>query len=248
YQEEEVTFYNSTASISLSGTLTIPQGNGPFPAVVLITGSGPENRDEEVFGHKPFLVLADHLTRNGIAVLRYDDRGVGSSEGTQAGATSADFATDTRAALDYLGKLKNIDANATGVLGHSEGGLIAMILASEYRDIDFIVLMAAPGTKGDRVMTDQSEYISRKSNIPDSTIAINSKMNHRIFEIIAGEPDPVAGTNSIDLYVREFLTEMYGETVEIDQVIANLHNSIGGAAYNWIRYFINSDPVLLLKM
>lgn len=247
YSEEEITFTNNKEGILLAGTITRPPGEGPFPAVILVTGSGAQNRDEEVFGHKPFRVIADYLGRNGIVVLRYDDRGIGGSGGTSAGATSADFASDTRAGFDYIKKLGYVDSEAVGVIGHSEGGLIAMLLASEYEDVDFIITMAGPGTRGEKILTDQREYISRLSNIPDSTIAINTRMNNRIFEIMLEEATPASGLEKIDQYVREFLTDLYGDIEEIDQVLANLHNSIGGDSYNWIRYFLASDPAELLK-
>lgn len=144
YHDEEVTFTNSKAGIKLAGTLTLPNKSGKFPAVVLISGSGPQNRDEEVFGHKPFLVLADYLTRNGIAVLRFDDRGVNLSEGDHSTATSADFATDVESAVAYLKTRSEIDHKKIGLMGHSEGGLIAPMVAAKDKSIAFIVLLAGP--------------------------------------------------------------------------------------------------------
>jgi predicted acyl esterase len=122
YSEKEVTIKTSDEKVKLSGTLTIPEGKGPFPAVVLISGSGPQDRNEELMGHKPFLVLADYLSRNGIAVLRYDDRGVGKSTGNFAKATSFDFAEDAEAVWNFLSRQKKIDKTKVGLLGHSEGG------------------------------------------------------------------------------------------------------------------------------
>ncbi|TFH35316.1 MAG: alpha/beta fold hydrolase, partial [Bacteroidia bacterium] len=135
YKAEDVTFENAEAGFTLGGTVTRPEGEGPYPAVILVSGSGQQNRNEELFGHKPFLYLADQLTRKGIAVLRYDDRGVGQSGGDPRGGTSADFAEDAKAALDWLVSMPYTDKNATGIIGHSEGGLIALILASENPDI-----------------------------------------------------------------------------------------------------------------
>src|SRR5512137_282753 len=125
YRSEHVSITNAAGQAVLDGTLTLPEGAGPFPAVILITGSGPQNRDEEIFGHKPFLVLADHLSRRGIAVLRYDDRGVGKSTGNLATATSEDLAGDAWAAWQMLSARPEIDPKRIGLLGHSEGGLIA---------------------------------------------------------------------------------------------------------------------------
>jgi hypothetical protein len=130
YKEEELTFPNPKAKISLAGTLTLPSGPGPFPAAILLSGSGPHDRDESLVGHHSFLVLADHLTRKGIAVLRFDKRGVGKSTGDYANATMEDFTGDAEAALAYLKTRKEIDATKTGLIGHSEGGLIAPMVAT----------------------------------------------------------------------------------------------------------------------
>ena len=162
YAQEDVTYDNPAAQgVTLAGTLTLPKGDGPFPAVILISGSGPQNRDEELLGHKPFLVIADHFTRNGIAVLRFDDRGVGQSTGDFATATSADFATDVQAGVEYLKTRKEINARKIGLAGHSEGGLIAPMVAAKSADVAFIVLMAGPGVSGDKVIRLQSRLISK---------------------------------------------------------------------------------------
>ena len=150
YRAEEVTFKNPVAAgVTLAGTLTLPTGAGPFPAAVLITGSGPQDRDQTLLGHKSFAVLADHLTRHGVAVLRYDDRGVGQSTGDFAAATSADFATDASAAVRFLLTRPEIRRDAIGFIGHSEGGMVAQIAAVNDADLDFIILLAAPGTNHD---------------------------------------------------------------------------------------------------
>ena len=156
YLEENVTFRNESANIELAGTLTIPSGaNQTFPVVILISGSGPQDRNEEWMGHRPFLVLADHLTRQGIAVLRYDDRGFGESTGDFHEATSADFATDVEAAISFVKSRPELDEEHIGLVGHSEGGLIAPIVAAGSDDVNFIVLMAGPGLTGAEVLIDQ---------------------------------------------------------------------------------------------
>lgn len=157
YKTEAVTFKNGKAGISLAGTLTLPATGSKHPAVVLVTGSGAQNRDEELMGHKPFWVIADFLTREGFAVLRYDDRGVGGSEGTQEEATTNDFATDTEAALDYLKTRGEINPAKTGIIGHSEGGMIAFMLAAKHKDIAFIVSMAGAGFRIQDLMLKQAE-------------------------------------------------------------------------------------------
>src|SRR5215510_5943484 len=142
YDEEEVSYENKRDGVKLAGTLTLPRGKASSPAVILITGSGPQNRNEELLGHKPFLVLADHLTRLGVAVLRVDDRGVGGSTGNVSNSTSENFASDVLAGIEFLKGRKVIDVKRIGLIGHSEGGLIAPLVASQSNDVAFIVLLA----------------------------------------------------------------------------------------------------------
>jgi uncharacterized protein len=169
YVAEAVRYPNLDAGIHLAGTLTLPEGDGPFPAVALISGSGAQNRDSEVFGHRIFLVLADHLTRQGIAVLRSDDRGVGESEGIFQEATSRDFAGDAAAAVAYLRARPEIAPEAVGLVGLSEGGMIAPMVAAESDDVAFIVLMAGPGLTGEEILHLQADLISRAMGVTPET-------------------------------------------------------------------------------
>ncbi|HSN73527.1 MAG TPA: alpha/beta fold hydrolase, partial [Anaerolineae bacterium] len=153
YQQEEVTVKNGAAS--LAGTLTLPPAGGPFPAVVLISGSGAQNRDEEVFGFQPFRLIADHFTRNGIAVLRMDDRGVGGSTGDVANVTSEDFAGDIAAAVAMLKGRPDINPKQIGLLGHSEGGIIAPMVADRSSDVAYVILLAGPGLSGGQIVVQQ---------------------------------------------------------------------------------------------
>ncbi|MEM8739338.1 MAG: alpha/beta fold hydrolase [Planctomycetota bacterium] len=157
YTVEAVRFGGPGGEHTLAGTLTLPEGDGPFPAAILITGSGPQDRDETLFGHKPFWVIADDLTRRGVAVLRYDDRGVGGSTGDFAGATHLDFAEDARAAATYLRSDPRIDKDRLGLIGHSEGGLIAPLVVANDQAIAFVVLLAAPGVPLDHLLITQFE-------------------------------------------------------------------------------------------
>ena len=170
YYTEEVSFTNSIDSITLSGTLTLPSTTGKFPVVVMISGSGPQNRDEELLGHKPFLVVADHLTKKGIGVLRFDDRGTAKSTGDFKSATSTDFANDVLSAVTYLKTRNDIDYKNIGLVGHSEGGLIAPMVASESKDIDFIVLLAGPGISGYDILLLQNELISIANGTDESKL------------------------------------------------------------------------------
>ncbi|MFQ5632902.1 MAG: alpha/beta hydrolase family protein, partial [bacterium] len=189
YNEEEVSYENTDAGITLAGTLTFPKSGGQFPAIVLITGSGPQDRDESLLGHKPFLVLADHLTRNGIAVLRFDDRGVGKSTGDFTKATSEDFAGDVMAGLTYLINRKEIDSKKIGLVGHSEGGLVAPMVAANSSDVAFIVLMAGPGLQGDEILYLQTELISKANGISKELIARSLIDAENIYAIVKSEDD-----------------------------------------------------------
>ena len=184
YTEHEVVIERRKAGVTLAGTLTIPEGKGPWPAVVLVSGSGQQNRDEELMGHKPFLVLADYLTRRGIAVLRYDDRGVGGSKGEVNDATTLDFADDAEAAFDFLRKQKSIDPKRVGIVGHSEGGLIAPIVASHNRRVAFIVMMAGQGTTGADVLLQQNERLFELNGVPKEFIDVRLDVMNSFFKAI----------------------------------------------------------------
>ncbi len=187
YRSEDVAITNAPGPAVLAGTLTIPEGAGPFPAVVLISGSGAQNRDEEIFGHKPFLVLADHLSRRGIAVLRYDDRGVGRSKGDFASATSEDVAADAWAVWQALSARPGIDAKRVGLIGHSEGGLIAPMLAAAHPEIAFVVMLAGPGVAGEQVMLRQAAAIMKAGGASDEAIAANTALQQQAFAILREE-------------------------------------------------------------
>ena len=189
YREEEVTYGNSTAGITLAATLTLPSGAGPFPAVVLITGSGPQDRDESLMGHRPFLVLSDYLTRHGIAVLRADDRGVGKSEGSFALATSADFATDAEAGIAYLLTRHDVNPKKIGLVGHSEGGLIAPMVAARNTAVAFIVLMAGSGVSGDEILLEQSRLIGAANGATPQQLAQNAARMQPALELVKTEKD-----------------------------------------------------------
>lgn len=189
YKQQEVTFTNAKDTVTLAGTLTIPEGEGPFPAVVMVTGSGSQNRNEELMGHKPFLVIADYLTRNGIAVLRYDDRGVGKSTGTFSKATTLDFANDANAAVAFLKTSKSINPTKIGIIGHSEGGLITVIDAVRNRDVAFIVSLAGTALRGDEILMRQAELLSRAQKVVETDIAEGAKANRTVYDIILNEKD-----------------------------------------------------------
>lgn len=187
YKAEDVTFPSAADGVTLAGTLTLPPGNGPFPAVALISGSGPQDRDETLFEHKPFAVLADHLTRQGIAVLRYDDRGVGKSTGKFADAVGTDFARDARGAFDYLKTRKEIDPKRVGLVGHSEGGLIAPMVAAEAKDVAFLVLLAGPGVPGHQLLQTQIEAVAKASGASDKEAALARRIAAPLLKVAVGD-------------------------------------------------------------
>lgn len=174
-------------TVTLAGTLTVPEGEGPFPAVVLVSGSGPQNRDEELMMHKPFAVLADYLTRRGIAVLRYDDRGVGESSGDYGTATTLDFAKDAEAVFDFLRKQKGIDAKKVGILGHSEGGIIAPIVASRNKKVGFVVLMAGTGGTGGECLLEQNQRLFELKGVSERLVEVRLACMRDIFAIVQRE-------------------------------------------------------------
>ena len=170
FDEEEVTITTADGSVRLAGTITYPKQGDKFPAVVLVSGSGQQNRDEEIFLHKPFLVIAEYFARRGIAVLRYDDRGVGFSTGEVAKATTLDFADDAEAAFAFLRKHKRIDSKRVGIVGHSEGALIAQIVAARCRKVSFIAFLGGQGCSGTEVLLQQNRSLFALQGVPDSLI------------------------------------------------------------------------------
>ncbi|OJV55452.1 MAG: hypothetical protein BGO31_18990 [Bacteroidetes bacterium 43-16] len=242
YKEEAVSFDNKAAGIQLSGTLTLPQGKGPFPAIVLVTGSGPQDRDEMILGHKPFLLLADYFSRNGYAVLRYDDRGVGQSGGEFEGATTADFAADALAAVQYLQTRKDIDKKRTGIMGHSEGGTIAAKLAASQKELAYIVMLAGTGMRGDKILLQQQEIIAKGGGMPDTTLQKSLNSNKNIYDIINSDKDPKVIDQKLRLYLgNEFkegrLPHEPGATK--DSVINTYLEAVRDP---WMTYFIQYDP------
>lgn len=244
YEEAQVEFENAAGKFKLAGTLTLPKGEGPFPAVVLVSGSGPQDRDETLLGHKPFLVIADHLTRKGFAVLRYDDRGVGKSGGKHDTATSADFATDAYAAVQYLGARKEIDAKRIGVMGHSEGGLIAPIVAADHpKDVAFLVLLAGPGVPGDEVLLLQQQVISKALGAKPEGMKLSEKLMKAILPA-AKEPGPAdERKKKIEKAAAEFFEKLSAEDrKELGDDVKAAQAGVARLGDIWMQYFLAYDP------
>jgi pimeloyl-ACP methyl ester carboxylesterase len=235
YREEELSYENKAQNVTLAATFTIPQGPGPFPAVVLITGSGPQDRDESLLGHKPFLILADYLTRHGIAVLRADDRGMGKSTGDFSKATTADFATDVEAGIAYLKTRHEVNLKKIGLIGHSEGGVIAPMIAARNKDVAFIVMMAGTGVPGDQVIVAQSEAIEIASGKSPEEAAKDAAREREVLNLIETEKDDAA----LEKQLRERLV---GQVPE-GQIGAQIRQ----ATSPWTRYFLTYDPAPALR-
>ena len=251
YSIEEVTFTNTEAGIDLAGTLTIPDGLGPFPGVVLVSGSGPQDRDESLMGHKPFLVLADHLSRRGIAVLRFDDRGVGSSGGEFQTATSEDFTEDALAGVSYLEGQDRVAEIQVGIVGHSEGGLIAPLAAIRSEKVAYIVMLAGPGVPGIDILVAQGQLINRAGGTPEVVIAMNTRVQRALADIAKEEPD----TEKAGPLMRAAMSE---EIALLPPAIMEAipESQIGDAAINttvnqfnspWFRLFLHYDPRPILE-
>lgn len=234
YEEQEVVFENIPAGIQLTGTLTIPEGTGPFPVLVTISGSGSQDRNSTFFEHKPFWVIADYLARLGIAVLRYDDRGVGGSTNSETEATTADLAGDVQAAVSFLMDHPDIDPNRIGLIGHSEGGIIAPMVATGNENIALIVLLAGPGLPGSQILLNQNEDIFRANGAPESVIELRLTYLSRVFEILQDYPDDAEAKEKI----REAFTQTYGQSLSQDE----LNTEAEAWTSPWIRFFILYDP------
>lgn len=243
YTEEEVVYENKGAGIKLAGTLTLPKSGEPFPAVLLITGSGPQNRNEEIVGHRPFLVLSDYLTRQGIAVLRVDDRGVGKSTGNFSQATTEDFVEDVSAAVEYLKSRKEIDPKRIGLIGHSEGGLIAPLVAVKSNDVSFIVLMAGPGLTGEEILYLQSALISRAEGASNVTVARNEALMKKMFSIIKEEQNNTIAEGKIRKLLKAEIANMSKEEENYsDYSEDNIDAQIQVVLSPWMRFFLTYDP------
>ena len=235
YREEEVTYDNKAQDVTLAATLTIPQGKGPFPAVLLITGSGAQDRDESLLGHKPFLVLSDYLTRHGIAVLRADDRGTDKSTGDFAKATTADFATDTEAGVAYLKTRAEVDPHKIGLIGHSEGAVIAPMVAARNKDVAFIVMMAGTGVPGDQVLPAQSEAIEVAMGKDPAEAAKNAAKEKEMLTLVETEKDKT-------VLEKELREKLKGEVPDLQ-----IGMQIKQITSPWMLYFLTYDPAIALR-
>jgi uncharacterized protein len=251
YLEKQVIFKNVFANISLAGTLTLPDTIGKYPAMLLVSGSGPQDRDESIFGHSPFAVLADYLTRKGIAVLRYDDRGVGESEGNFGTATTTNFANDAYAAIHYLKSCKEINPKIIGIIGHSEGGIIAPMVANRVSDLAMIVLVAAPGLTGEEILYRQAGTSFKSSGENRKLIEFIRQLAKDTYQIIKDEPDNKIATSKLQLLYDKTWMETDGDLLKqlerMGETIISMNKKIPVLLSPWFRNFLSLDPVSILS-
>ncbi len=237
YTEEEVSYENKQDQVKLAATLTLPPGSGPFPAVVLITGSGQQDRNESLLSHQPFLVLADYLTRRGIAVLRADDRGMGGTSKGGPNDTTENYAADALAGVDFLKTRKEINAKRIGLIGHSEGGMAAPMAAAKSNDVAFIVLMAGPGIPGDKLLTKQIGLIASAECAKEVELSLAE--GQKLMSTVVQEKD--------DAVARQKLQEAAAKRAEaarrkLDSQLGNANAQSAVWATPWFRYFLSYDP------
>lgn len=251
YNSEDVEFAGGDANVKIAGTISYPKSPGSpgkYPAILLIGGSGPSDRDHSIFGHKPFHVLADHLTRNGFLVLRVDDRGVGKSTGNYKGSTSEDFSRDASAAIDYLRSRPEVNLSKIGIAGHSEGGLIAPMVATNRKDIAFLVLLAAPGIHVIDLMTEQATSVFSKSGASEAVVKDYGELYKGIANKIIGASDTAKAVKKASEFVYDWAREVKPETLAATGLSTpekrnEYVNEMVRALYDpWFRYFMTYDP------
>ncbi len=251
YQIEEVTFPGGAADVELAGTLTLPNGPGPHPVVITMSGSGPSDRDESlkpITGLKPFAILADALTSAGVGVLRYDDRGVGSSTGDHAAGTIRDFASDAAAAIGYLETRDDVDHERIGLFGHSEGGLYAALLGASDPRVAYIGMMAPAVVDGVSLIVAQNGALIRAASGSDETAAA--------FEAFAAEVMPIArdgDSETVKAMTEEFYGTIWDSLSEDERIVAGDRDSYATRTAareveiytsDWFRSFLEYDPTV----
>ncbi len=253
YISQDIIYENANKTLKYGATITIPNGKGPFPAAILITGSGAQNRDEEIMGHKPFAVIADYLTRQGFIVLRVDDRGVDKSTGDFSKATTADFAKDVHTGVDYLLSRSEVDKTKVGLIGHSEGGMIAPMVASERKDINFVVLLAGPGVKIIDLMSAQNSAILQSMKVPEESVAVYRPFYKKLITKLADISDTTAALTMarkelkdwVDHAKNKTLIDLNMNTEEAREEI--IKANVQALSSPWFKYFLKFDPAPYLK-
>ena len=244
YAIEEVTFQNAEDGVELAGTLVLPDTSGSYPVAILLTGSGAQDRDETIAGHKPFLVIADRLARNGIGTLRFDDRGVGGSTGLQYNTTIDDYAGDALAGLELLKTKSGVDVENVGLIGHSEGGWAASRAAMRSEEIAFVVLLAAPAISAEDVLLRQVERMGALNELTEEQIQANLEFQKGVHALVRAESDPAKLQPKLEQYYRDYIATLSEERVA---KIGDVDRFVMQEAYNlsspWFMEFLEYDPV-----
>ncbi|MFD2597878.1 alpha/beta hydrolase family protein [Sphingobacterium corticis] len=237
YESKQVAFTNDRDEVRLAGTMTQPAQPGKYPAVILVSGSGPQNRNSEVFGHKPFEVIADYLTRKGIVVLRYDDRGVAESTGSFVKSNIGDFSRDAMAALSFIKRQDKVDSTRLGIIGHSEGGLISLLLAGQHiPDLKFAVSLAGPSVAIDSLMVLQLYHVGKSQGMSEADLSQARTINRKNFEIVKSEiPAP------------EALNQLMKNTGALTGTSEELRKEFQVMVLEPYRYFLRIDPVPFIR-
>ena len=256
YHSEDVVYTNADKSIQFGGTLTYPKTDSvkhsgeinSYPAIILITGSGQQDRDETLSGHKPFAVIADYLTRQGFVVLRVDDRGIGKTTGIFSDATSMDFAKDVEAGLDFLEEQPMVNKNKIGLIGHSEGGLIAPIVADERKEIKFIILLAGPGIPIIDLMQQQMEAVSKSNGETSGQAKASGQLMRIVWDEAAKNEDSATTLQHIRMKIESWSKTLdtatlakfkSRDTAGINHQIIQAMTALNG---RWYKYFISFNP------
>jgi len=258
YHSEDVEYDNAVKTLHYGATFTRPDGSGKYPAVIIISGSGTQDRDGAMFGHKPYWVLADYLTKNGIAVLRVDDRGAGkSSLGDDInGKTSLDFSYDVEASLNYLETRPDVDKKHLGLIGHSEGGIIAPMAAARRKDVSFIVLWGGPGISGARILTEQSAFELKKNGLDSNSIEAFKSLQLQILNLFAGSKTDAELDQEIKAVFEAWKKSQPSKTLEALLAALNIRDDALQNAFKtynsmfnsgWLRFFISYDPEIALS-
>ena len=256
YASEEVTYFNTDKSIQFGATITYPfsNSNTKFPAVILITGSGKQDRDETIFDHKPFAVIADYFTRKGIVVIRVDDRGTGKTNGNYNTSTTADFAKDVEAGIIYLKTLKQVDTNNIGLIGHSEGGIIAPMLAGNRRDIKFIVMLAGPAVKIVDLMQQQAMDVISTSGVSKPAVEQYGQLYKNMVTAILKEKDTTIARENANAVFTYWQQKNSSDIVKATTGVTDDKSRdefvklfVGQLQSPWFNYFMKLDPADYLK-
>lgn len=248
YKSLSVKVPNKFDNIILAGTYTYPKGKGPFPSILLISGIGPQDRDETMYGHKPFLVLADYFTRLGFGVLRLDDRGTGESTGNFNNSTTLDFAHDAVSSIKFLKKLKGVDTTKIGIIGFNEGGIIASMVASKLNDIAFIVLLATPGLPGKDILLNQTTILQQKAGVAKKEIQQDIRINKKIFEIIENVKDSSTAVKKLEKVFKKFRRSLSKRDIHKRKYSFRVfQKKLKYMLGPWFKFYLKYNPLKSIK-